>query len=176
MYRKTMVYEPRPVYQPRAPDHPLNPPLTKAAVRGTAPQSNRPGLAPALRRARRHHQVQYIEETVNPPPRSSRKPVTTRSWVRAIVRKIDLNEYKRKQAPCLRVTTKAFGIGRRVPIAQRYLEKVDRMTNAKNRMPTSRNALFAWVALIAHVFLWMWTKDRNVGLGRQISSRVPVWR
>ncbi len=43
--------------------------------------------------------------------------------VREIVRKIDLNEYKRKQAPpCLRVTTKAFGIGRRVPIAQRYVE------------------------------------------------------
>jgi len=44
--------------------------------------------------------------------------------VREIVRKIDLNEYKRKQAPpCLRVTTKAFGIGRRVPIAQRYVER-----------------------------------------------------
>jgi NAD+ synthase (glutamine-hydrolysing) len=44
--------------------------------------------------------------------------------VRDIVRKIDLNEYKRKQAPpCLRVTSKAFGIGRRVPIAQRYVER-----------------------------------------------------
>jgi NAD+ synthetase len=44
--------------------------------------------------------------------------------VRDIVRKIDLNEYKRKQAPpSLRVTTKAFGIGRRVPIAQRYVER-----------------------------------------------------
>src|SRR5205085_11849043 len=44
--------------------------------------------------------------------------------VRDIVRRIDLNEYKRKQAaPCLRVTTKAFGIGRRVPIAQRYIER-----------------------------------------------------
>lgn len=44
--------------------------------------------------------------------------------VRDVVRKIDLNEYKRKQSPpCLRVTTKAFGIGRRVPIAQRYVER-----------------------------------------------------
>jgi NAD+ synthase (glutamine-hydrolysing) len=44
--------------------------------------------------------------------------------VRGIVRKIDFNEYKRKQAPpCLRVTTKAFGIGRRVPIAQKYVER-----------------------------------------------------
>jgi NAD+ synthase (glutamine-hydrolysing) len=38
--------------------------------------------------------------------------------VREIVPKADLDEYKRKQTPpCLRVTTKAFGIGRRVPIA-----------------------------------------------------------
>jgi NAD+ synthase (glutamine-hydrolysing) len=44
--------------------------------------------------------------------------------VREIVRKIDLNEYKRKQTPpCIRVTTKAFGVGRRVPIAQRYVER-----------------------------------------------------
>jgi len=44
--------------------------------------------------------------------------------VRDVIRKIDLNEYKRKQAPpCLRVTTKAFGIGRRVPIAQKYVER-----------------------------------------------------
>jgi len=48
----------------------------------------------------------------------------TEKLVRDIVCKIDLNEYKRKQAPpCLRVTTKAFGIGRRVPIAQRYVER-----------------------------------------------------
>ena len=38
-----------------------------------------------------------------------------------IVRKIDLSEYKRRQAaPGLKVTTKAFGVGRRVPIAQRF--------------------------------------------------------
>ncbi|MBI5396125.1 MAG: NAD+ synthase [Verrucomicrobia bacterium] len=43
--------------------------------------------------------------------------------VRDIVRRVDLNEYKRKQAPPgLKVTTKAFGIGRRMPIAQRYVE------------------------------------------------------
>jgi NAD+ synthase (glutamine-hydrolysing) len=39
-----------------------------------------------------------------------------------VIRMIDLNEYKRKQAPPgLRVTTKAFGIGRRMPIAQRFI-------------------------------------------------------
>lgn len=38
-----------------------------------------------------------------------------------IMRKIDLAEYKRRQAaPGLKVTTKAFGVGRRVPIAQRF--------------------------------------------------------
>lgn len=40
-----------------------------------------------------------------------------------IVNKVDRNEYKRQQAaPGLKVTTKAFGIGRRFPIAQKYSE------------------------------------------------------
>jgi NAD+ synthetase len=40
-----------------------------------------------------------------------------------IVNKVDRNEYKRQQAaPGLKVTTKAFGIGRRFPIAQKYTE------------------------------------------------------
>jgi len=43
--------------------------------------------------------------------------------VRDVVNKVDRNEYKRQQAaPGLKVTTKAFGIGRRFPIAQRFLE------------------------------------------------------
>jgi NAD+ synthetase len=43
--------------------------------------------------------------------------------VKRVVRLIDLNEYKRRQAaPGLKVTSKAFGVGRRVPIAQRYRE------------------------------------------------------
>jgi len=43
--------------------------------------------------------------------------------VRKIVRLIDVTEYKRRQAaPGLRITTKAFGVGRRIPIAQRYRE------------------------------------------------------
>jgi NAD+ synthase (glutamine-hydrolysing) len=40
-----------------------------------------------------------------------------------IVNKVDRNEYKRQQAaPGLKVTSKAFGIGRRFPIAQKYAE------------------------------------------------------
>jgi NAD+ synthase (glutamine-hydrolysing) len=43
--------------------------------------------------------------------------------VRDVVRKVDRNEYKRQQAaPGLKVTSKAFGMGRRLPIAQRYSE------------------------------------------------------
>jgi len=43
--------------------------------------------------------------------------------VRDIINKVDRNEYKRQQAaPGLKVTSKAFGIGRRFPIAQRFLE------------------------------------------------------
>ena len=41
--------------------------------------------------------------------------------VRRVVHLIDLSEYKRRQAaPGLKVTSKAFGSGRRMPIAQRY--------------------------------------------------------
>jgi len=42
--------------------------------------------------------------------------------VRWVQRRVDLNEYKRAQAaPGLKVTSRAFGVGRRMPIAQRYL-------------------------------------------------------
>lgn len=42
--------------------------------------------------------------------------------VNDIVRKVDLNEYKRKQAaPGLKITSLAFGVGRRIPIVQKYV-------------------------------------------------------
>ena len=45
----------------------------------------------------------------------------SRGLVKEIVRKVDLNEYKRQQAaPGIRVTSKAFGPGRRFPIVQRF--------------------------------------------------------
>ena len=41
--------------------------------------------------------------------------------VRWVAQKVDTNEYKRQQAaPGIKVTSKAFGIGRRVPIAQKF--------------------------------------------------------
>jgi len=41
--------------------------------------------------------------------------------VKEVLEKVDQNEYKRRQAPPgLRVTSKAFGLGRRMPIAQKF--------------------------------------------------------
>ena len=43
--------------------------------------------------------------------------------VRWVQRRVDLNEYKREQAaPGLKVTSRAFGLGRRMPIAQKYFD------------------------------------------------------
>ncbi len=52
-------------------------------------------------------------------PRSTIEKETVR-WVQ---RRVDLNEYKREQAaPGLKVTSLAFGVGRRMPIAQKYVD------------------------------------------------------
>ena len=43
--------------------------------------------------------------------------------VRWVARRVDLNEWKREQAaPGLRVTSRAFGLGRRMPIAQGFVD------------------------------------------------------
>jgi NAD+ synthase (glutamine-hydrolysing) len=62
----------------------------------------------------------YVEDQLSP------EDIVDRGFdpeiVRWIQRKVDMNEYKRRQAaPGLRVTSLAFGIGWRMPIAQRYL-------------------------------------------------------
>lgn len=53
--------------------------------------------------------------------------IVRRGWdeatVRWVQRRVDLNEYKRAQAvPGLKVTSRAFGLGRKMPIAQRFVE------------------------------------------------------
>jgi NAD+ synthase (glutamine-hydrolysing) len=61
----------------------------------------------------------YIED--NKPPEEITEMGFKPSMVRDIIRRIDQNEYKRHQSPPgLKVTTKSFGYGRRIPIAQRY--------------------------------------------------------
>jgi NAD+ synthase (glutamine-hydrolysing) len=62
----------------------------------------------------------YVEEQLSP------EDIAARGFdpeiVRWIQRRVDMNEYKRRQAaPGLRVTSLAFGIGWRMPVAQRYL-------------------------------------------------------
>jgi NAD+ synthase (glutamine-hydrolysing) len=43
--------------------------------------------------------------------------------VRWVTRRVDLNEYKRAQSvPGLKVTSRAFGVGRRMPVAQRFVD------------------------------------------------------
>lgn len=64
----------------------------------------------------------YIEDS-QPPRKIAAELDLPLDLVRDIITKVDRNEYKRQQmAPGLKVTTKAFGIGRRFPIAQRYTE------------------------------------------------------
>ncbi len=64
----------------------------------------------------------YVEQMVAP-ARIAEKLNLPLVLVRDVARKVDRNEYKRQQAaPGLKVTTKAFGFGRRLPIAQGYSE------------------------------------------------------
>jgi NAD+ synthase/NAD+ synthase (glutamine-hydrolysing) len=64
----------------------------------------------------------YIEENHEPHQVASELELPV-DLVRDVVRKVDRNEYKRQQAaPGLKVTSKAFGVGRRLPVAQRYSE------------------------------------------------------
>nr|MCU0973851.1 NAD(+) synthase [Burkholderiales bacterium] len=64
----------------------------------------------------------YVEE-LKPPAAIAEEHDISLNLVRDIVNKVDRNEYKRQQAaPGLKVTTKAFGMGRRFPIAQRFSE------------------------------------------------------
>ena len=64
----------------------------------------------------------YVEN-YEAPQQIAEKESLPLSLVRDIVNKVDRNEYKRQQAaPGLKVTTKAFGMGRRFPITQRFFE------------------------------------------------------
>ena len=62
----------------------------------------------------------YVEDCDDPTEIAERMKLPI-DFVRDITGKVDRNEYKRQQAaPGLRVTSKAFGVGRRFPIAQRF--------------------------------------------------------
>ncbi|HVY93652.1 MAG TPA: NAD+ synthase [Bryobacteraceae bacterium] len=64
----------------------------------------------------------YVEEMAGPADIAGKLGIELK-LVKDVARMVDRNEYKRQQAaPGLRVTSKAFGMGRRFPIAQRYFE------------------------------------------------------
>jgi NH3-dependent NAD+ synthetase len=63
----------------------------------------------------------YVVENL-PPEQIIRRGFDAET-VRKVIRLIVTSEYKRRQAaPGLKVTTKAFGVGRRIPVAQRHWE------------------------------------------------------
>jgi NAD+ synthase/NAD+ synthase (glutamine-hydrolysing) len=65
----------------------------------------------------------YVEEMQSPTDIAAELGLTP-ELVKDVARKVDRNEYKRQQAaPGLKVTSKAFGMGRRFPVAQRYFEE-----------------------------------------------------
>jgi NAD+ synthase (glutamine-hydrolysing) len=67
--------------------------------------------------------LRYYVEEYETPRTIAEKLALPIDFVKGIVNMVDRNEYKRQQAaPGLKVTTKAFGIGRRFPIAQRFTE------------------------------------------------------
>lgn len=62
----------------------------------------------------------YVEE-LRSPPQIAQETGFDLALVRSVALRVDQNEYKRKQAPPgLKVTSKAFSVGRRFPLAQRY--------------------------------------------------------
>jgi NAD+ synthase/NAD+ synthase (glutamine-hydrolysing) len=64
----------------------------------------------------------YVEEDLSP-RRIAEQLNSPLDLVKKMINLVDRNEYKRQQAaPGIKVTTKAFGIGRRFPIAQKYVE------------------------------------------------------
>jgi NAD synthase len=63
---------------------------------------------------------QYIENRKG--PKAIIKMGFDEKLVRRILRLVNINEFKRYQtAPVLRVSSKAFGMGRRMPIVGKYL-------------------------------------------------------
>jgi len=64
--------------------------------------------------------TQYVEESRSPEAIAAALDLDP-ELVRALIRRMDHSEYKRQQAaPGLKISKKAFGMGRRLPIAQRY--------------------------------------------------------
>ena len=94
--------------------------IDETAERGIEARSARSGHAAAVDLLDAILRL-YVEENL------TRAEIIARGFdektVRWVVRRVDLNEYKRAQAvPGLKVTSRAFGLGRRMPVAQRFVD------------------------------------------------------
>ena len=118
---KTIVYELSARINQRAPagKSSRRTAIVKPPSAELRPNQDGSGFAAALRNARCHSAPLCRGGTIN------RREIIAEGYDAAnglrIIRLIDRSEYKRRQAaPGLKVTSRAFGFGRRMPIAQRY--------------------------------------------------------
>ena len=107
----------------RSADHPGGDP-DQSAVRRAAAEPDRPGLAAALRRARRHPAAPHRAAPAG--RRDHRRRLRRRHRPSRAAPGPRLAEFKRKQAaPGLKVTDRAFGTGWRMPIAANELRSMN---------------------------------------------------
>ena len=115
---KTLVYRLARLHQPRPRDHSGR--VDHQAAR--APSCGRTSAIPTACRPTmcsiRSSQA-YVEDALDLEAIVARGH--DRAVVAEVIRRIDASEYKRRQAaPGLRISSKAFGVGRRYPIAAGY--------------------------------------------------------
>ena len=90
----------------------------QAAERGVAAQPDGSGLAAALRNSGPDSGRLRREK---PGPGGNHRGGFDAAVVNDVMNKINFSEYKRRQAaPGLKVSPRAFGMGRRIPVAQRF--------------------------------------------------------
>jgi hypothetical protein len=127
-------------------DHGVGPGHEHHAERGGAGQRDAPG-APRSRRCWSGVTVPRPRDSGVRPP-----PGMTPDQTAAIVRRLDRNEYKRWQAPLvLRVSSNAFGAGRRLPIIHWYALQTAR-NPALGCAPCPRFQHFRLTLLLQRVF------------------------
>ena len=113
---KMMVYRVSPLAQSARSRHPRNDPH-EAAFGRTAARPDRSGQPAALRAAGPDSGT--ARGAVHSRRKKSSRRASTKQTVRRVLRLVRIAEFKRKQAaPVLKVTSRAFGTGWRMPIVR----------------------------------------------------------
>ena len=98
--------------------------------------------------------------------------------VRWVQKHVDLNEYKRQQAPPgLKVTSRAFGVGRRMPIAQRYRMTIDEFFLTISTSVLARFREASWVKTrteLDNARKGEWWRQSSPCLGEQVVTHNRV--